>query len=81
MTKLFQKGFFPSKTNINEHHHSILHIQISLVTKFQLELTILSFWTKFARKECLWSKTKKKNNKKNKQKKIHHGLIYEPVDY
>ena len=32
-----------------------------LATKFSLKLTILTFWTKFAQKECFWSKKKKVN--------------------
>ena len=32
------------------HHHIILHLQISLGTKFQLKMTILIFWVKFAQK-------------------------------
>ena len=39
----------------------ILRIQISLGTKFQLKLTTLVFWTKFSKKMCFWSKTKKKD--------------------
>ena len=31
----------------SEYHHGILHILISLGTKFHLKLIILSFWTKF----------------------------------
>ena len=42
-----------------EHRHFILHIQISLVTKFQLKLTILIFLTVFVQKGFLWSKTEK----------------------
>ena len=44
-----------------EHHHWILYIQIILGTKFQLKLTILMFWTKFAEKGCFPSKNKKLN--------------------
>ena len=33
-----------------EHHHRFLHIWISLSTKFQPKLKILSFWTKFTQK-------------------------------
>ena len=36
--------------------------QISLDTKCQLKLTILSFWSKFAQKEYFRSKTEKVNN-------------------
>ena len=32
------------KNRKNEHNHLILHIQISLATKFQLILTILIFF-------------------------------------
>ena len=39
------------------HHHRILHIWISLGTKFQHKLIILSFWTKFTQKRYLQLKT------------------------
>ena len=42
-----------------EHHQWIVHIWISLSPKFQLELTILIFWTKFVEKGYFWFKTKK----------------------
>ena len=51
----WQVGFFwpnlPKKcvSGLNrksEHDHWILHVRISLGTKFQLKLTILIFWTK-----------------------------------
>ena len=35
----------------SENHHGILHILISLVSKCQLKLIILSFWTKFTQKK------------------------------
>ena len=44
------KKVFPAKNWKREHHHWIPHIQISLGTKFQLKLIILSFWTKFTQK-------------------------------
>ena len=47
------------KSRKSKHHHRILQIRISLATKFQLKLIILSFWTKFAQKECFQSKKKK----------------------
>ena len=40
-----RKGIFGPKQK-SEHHHWILHIQISLGTKFQLKLTIFTIWTK-----------------------------------
>ena len=46
----------------NEQRHWILYIWISLGTKFQLKLTILIFWTKFAHKKCFWSKREKVNS-------------------
>ena len=63
-------GFFVQNLLVenakSEHQHwilhlqislGILHIQINLGTKFQLELKILIFRTKFAHKGYLWSKT------------------------
>ena len=41
------KKVFPVENRKSEHHHEILHIWISLGTKYQLKLIILSFWTKF----------------------------------
>ena len=41
---------FPVENKKSEHHHGILHIRISLGTKFQLKLIISSFWTKFTQK-------------------------------
>ena len=52
---------FPFSNRKSEHHRGILHIQISLGTKFQLKLTILIFWAKFAQKEYLQWKTEKVN--------------------
>ena len=40
-----------------EDHHWILYIWNSLGTKFQLKLTILILWTKFAQIRYFWSKT------------------------
>ena len=42
----------------SQHHHWILHIRIVLGTKFQLRLTILNFWTKFAKKDVSGLKRK-----------------------
>ena len=38
------------KNRKSGHHHSILHLQISHGTRFQLKLTILIFWIKFQSK-------------------------------
>ena len=51
------KKVFPVENRKSEHHHGILHIWISLGTKFQLKLIILSFWTKFTQKRYFKSKT------------------------
>ena len=48
---------FQSKTEKSEHHYWILHICIILGTKFQLKVTILIFWTKFALKRYFLSET------------------------
>ena len=53
------KTVFLVKNWKSEHHHWILHIQISPGTKFLLKLTILLFWTKFTWKGYLRSKTEK----------------------
>ena len=47
--------------NRKSEQHWILHIQIILGTQFQLKLTILIFWTKFARKGYFRPKTEKLN--------------------
>ena len=57
---LTKKGISNHKQK-SEHHHWILHIWISLSTKFQVKLTVLIFWTKFALKSYFWSKTEKMN--------------------
>ena len=51
------KKVFPVESRKGRHHHGILHIWISLGTRFQLKLTILSFWTTFAQKRYFQSKT------------------------
>ena len=58
----FKKKHFQSRTVKEEHHHLILHIQISLGTKFLPKLTILTFLTKFAQKRYVQSKGKKVNS-------------------
>ena len=51
------KKVFPVENRKSKHHHGILHIWISLGTKFQLKLIILSFWTKFTQKRYFQLKT------------------------
>ena len=45
----------------SEYHHQILHIRNILGIKFQIELTILSFWTKLTQKRYFRSKTEEVN--------------------
>ena len=40
-----QKRILPIENRKTEHHHRVFHIRISLNTKFQLKLTLLTFWT------------------------------------
>ena len=57
--KLTQKGYF--RTKKNENYHRILHIQINLDSKFQLQQTILIFGTNFQKKYTSGRKHKKMN--------------------
>ena len=50
------KNVFLVQNRKSKYHHVILHIRISLSSKFQLKLTILSFWTKFTQKWYFQSK-------------------------
>ena len=45
-----QNRILPVKKRKNEHRHWIFHIQISLSTKLQLNLTIFVCWIKLAKK-------------------------------
>ena len=56
--KLTQKGYFRSKKN--ENYHRILHIQINLDSKFELQQTILISGTKFPQESILPVENKKK---------------------
>ena len=49
-------GIFELK---NENYHRILHIQINLNSKFQLQQTILIFGTNFQKNVYFRSKTQK----------------------
>ena len=52
----------PIKKRKTEHYHiHIMHIQISLGSKFQNEITILIFWIKLTQKGYSHSKTGKLN--------------------
>ena len=50
LDQICPKRVFPVKNTENVHHHRMLHIYISLGTKFQLKLIILFFWIKFDQK-------------------------------
>ena len=56
--KFTRKGYFQTKKN--ENYHRILHIQINLDSKFQLQQTILIFGTNFQKKYT--SSRKQKNH-------------------
>ena len=53
------KRVFPVKNRKSGHRHWILHIRLSPGTKFQLKLTFLMFWTKFAQKGYFRSEREK----------------------
>ena len=59
LDQICQKRVFLVSSRKSEYYHWILYIRISLGTKFQLKVTILIFWTKFAQKGELWSETEK----------------------
>ena len=53
--------FFNQICSSSEYHRGILDFRNILDTKFQLKLTILIFWTKFAKKGYFQSKAEKLN--------------------
>ena len=57
LEQLCPKTVLPPK-NKGEHHYWVLHCQISLITKLQLETTILIFSSKFEQKRYFGSKPK-----------------------
>ena len=50
-----------------KNRHPILHIQVSLSSKFQLQQTISIFWKKFSKREYSLSK-----QKKNEHQQVSH---------
>ena len=68
MDHIYPKRVFLIKTRKSEHHHWNLHIWISVVTKFQLKMIILTFWTKFAQKGYFRSKIEKTEH--------HHWILH-----
>ena len=71
----FPKKGIPGLSNTekkNENHRWILHIRISLDTKFQLKLTILIFWTKFTQKKLFLAQ--------NRRSKHHPWILHTRID-
>ena len=60
---------FPVEKRQSEHHHGILHIWISLGTKFQLKQLILSFGPNLPKKGI-------SSQKQNKQSKGYKRLLF-----
>ena len=56
-----EKRIFPVKNRKNERHYRILHTRISLITKFQLKLTILILMDHLCEKRYFLLKTEKVN--------------------
>ena len=61
MTKICPKRVFSLKNRKRHHHQWTVYFRISLGNKFQLKVTILILWTKFAQKRYFWWKTEKVN--------------------
>ena len=61
MDQICPRTAFLVKIEKSEQHNWLQHIRFSLGTKFQLQLTIFTFWTKFAQKGYFRSKTEKLN--------------------
>ena len=61
LNQICPRKIFMFKSRNKEHHHWILHIHISVGTKFYLKLTILIFLSGFAQKGFFCSKAKKVN--------------------
>ena len=57
--QIFPKRVFLVKNRKIKHHHLILHIQIRIDTKFQLQMGIFEIWTKLAHKEFFRTKRNK----------------------
>ena len=63
LDQISTKRVFPNskKEKEKENHHQILHIQITLDSKFQLQQTILIFGANFQKRKNFSSKTEKMN--------------------
>ena len=62
------KSLKQKKKTKKKHHNQILHIQYRLGTKFQLQLTVLNFWTKLTQSRSFQSKKINKKQQKQQQK-------------
>ena len=59
LDQICPRKVFKVKNRKSEHHHWILHIQVSFGTKFSLKLTILIFWPDLPKKGFSGLKQKK----------------------
>ena len=61
-SQFFAKNFQTKVENRkSKHRHRILYIRNSIDTRFQVELTIFTFWTKLVQKEYFKTKKTKTN--------------------
>ena len=63
--KFFAQNLQKSYKTKREHHHRVLHIQITLGTRFQHKLTILKIWTKLNQKMVFLIYKRKKRSPLN----------------
>ena len=61
MDQICPKREFLDENEKSEQHHWILHIRTRPATKFQLKLTILTFWSKSGQKGYPRSKTENRH--------------------
>ena len=59
MSSKFLEQNFQAENGKSENRHLIVHVRISLGTKFQLKLIILFFWSNFPKKGISGLKQKK----------------------
>ena len=95
MYKSCPKSIIPIKNRKSEHHYWILHIRFSLGTKFQLQLIISTFWTKFVQKAysrsksellkliilIFWTKFSPKGNFRSKTEKVNITIEFCIFDF
>ena len=71
MDQICIKSVFPIKNRKNKHHHWILHIWISLGTKFQLKTDHFDFLDQICPKRVF--------PVKNKKSEHHHWILHVPI--